>query len=152
MDSIDRMILRELQSEGRLPNAELADRVGLTPSPCLRRVRQLEADGVIRRYAAVVDPARIGRSFEVFVCVELQKEDRATITAFEDRVRELRDVVEAYRLFGGQDYLLRIAVADISAYEHCYTNELATLPGVARLTSHLAMKAVVAERPRPVDG
>src|SRR4051794_23720824 len=105
VDEIDRHILRELQQDGRLTNQELAQRVGLTPSPCLRRVRQLEEDGVIRGYRAVVDAASIGRGFEVLVSVEVRR-DRATVEAFEEALQDLPDVVEAYRLFGSPGCLL----------------------------------------------
>jgi DNA-binding Lrp family transcriptional regulator len=94
MDAIDRSILRELQADGRLTNQELAQRVGLTPSPCLRRVRQLEDDGVIQTYRAVVDPAAVGRGFEVFASVEVQR-DRDSVAAFEAEVQSTTDVVEA---------------------------------------------------------
>src|SRR3954469_14918234 len=99
MDAIDRRILRELQADGRLTNQELAQRVGLTPSPCLRRVRQLEDDGVIQTYRAVVDPVAVARGFEVFASVEVRR-DRAAVADFEDRLQDIPDVVEAYRLYG----------------------------------------------------
>src|SRR5690349_21693222 len=138
MDAIDRRILRELQKDGRLTNQELAARVGLTPSPCLRRVRQLEEDGVIRSYRAVVDPAAVGRAFEVFASVEVRR-DRASVAAFEDEVRAIPDVVEAYRLYGAPGSLLRIAVADSGAYERFWTDKLLGLPGVTDVNSQMIM-------------
>jgi Lrp/AsnC family leucine-responsive transcriptional regulator len=151
VDRIDRQILRELQRDGRLSNAELAERVGLTPSPCLRRVNRLEQDGVIRGYRARLDPAAVGRGFQAFVSVVMAKEDRSTVAEFERRIAELPEVVEAMRLFGDPDYLLRIAVADIAAYERLHTDTLSLLPGVARLTSHLTMKQVKEDAGLPVE-
>lgn len=141
MDTIDRRILRELQSDGRLTNQELAARVGLTPSPCLRRVRQLEDDGVIRSYRAVVDPSAVGRSFEVFASVEVRR-DRASVTAFEAEIQAIPDVVEAYRLYGAPGSLLRIAVADSDAFERFWTDRLIGLPGVGDVNSQMIMKRV----------
>ncbi|MFJ1702923.1 Lrp/AsnC family transcriptional regulator [Kitasatospora sp. NPDC088346] len=149
MDRIDRRILHELQQDGRLSNAELASRVDLTPSPCLRRVRQLEQDGVIRGYRAHLDGAALGRGFQPFVSIVMRHEDRATVTEFEQRVAALPEVVEAHRLFGDPDYLLRIAVADIAAYERFITDVLSGLPGIAQVNSHLTMKQVKADRGFP---
>jgi DNA-binding Lrp family transcriptional regulator len=141
MDAIDRAILRELQRDGRLTNQELADRVGLTPSPCLRRVRQLEADGVIRGYRAVIDPAAVGRGFEVLVSVEVRR-DRASVEEFEAALLDIPDVIEAYRLFGSPGCLLRIAVADLAAYERLWIERLTTLSGVTEVNSQIIMKRV----------
>jgi len=142
MDAIDRAILAALQDDGRLSNRDLAARVRLSPSPCLRRVRRLEREGAIRGYHAELDPQAIGRGFEVFVQIDMQLKDRATIEAFEARVAALDAVVECRRLFGVPDYLLRVAVADLAAYEALFMADLADLPGVARLTSQFTMKAV----------
>ncbi|MFF7637847.1 Lrp/AsnC family transcriptional regulator [Kitasatospora sp. NPDC008050] len=147
MDRIDRRILRELQQDGRLSNADLADRVGLTPSPCLRRVRQLEQDGVIRGYRALLDGAALGLGFQAFVTVVMRQEDKATVTEFERQVAALPEVVEAHRLFGDPDYLLRVAVADLAAYERFHTDVLCGLPGIAQVNSHLPLKLV-----RPDEG
>jgi DNA-binding Lrp family transcriptional regulator len=141
MDAIDRAILRELQQDGRLTNQELADRVGLTPSPCLRRVRQLEADGVIRGYRAVIDPAAVGRGFEVLVSVEVRR-DRRSVEEFEAALLDIPDVIEAYRLFGSPGCLLRIAVADLAAYERLWIERLTTLSGVTEVNSQIIMKRV----------
>ncbi|WP_457028286.1 Lrp/AsnC family transcriptional regulator [Kitasatospora sp. P5_F3] len=141
MDQIDRDILRELQRDGRLSNQELAQRVGLTPSPCMRRVRQLEQDGVIRGYRAVIDPAAVGRSFEVLVSVEVRRE-REAVEAFEAALQEIPDVIEAYRLFGSPGCLLRIAVEDLKAYERLWIERLTTLAGVTEVNSQIIMKRV----------
>lgn len=149
MDRIDRQILRELQADGRLSNQELAQRVGLSPSPCLRRVRQLEADGVIQGYRAVVDPAAVGRGFEVLVSIEVRR-DRAAVEAFERALQDIPDVIEAHRLFGSPGCLLRIAVADLAAYERLWIERLTTLDGVTEVNSQIIMKRVKEPRGLPV--
>jgi len=142
VDKLDRAILRELAGNGRLSNVELADRVGLTPAPCLRRVRRLEESGVITGYRAVIDPQAIGRAFEVLVNIDLSLKDRHTVTAFEDYVSALEEVVEFRRMFGLPDYFLRVATRDIGAYEQFVTDKLTQAPGVAKIDSHLPMKAI----------
>lgn len=117
MNRVDRAIVRHLQDEGRLTNVELAERVGLSPSPCLRRVRQLEKTGAIVGYHARIDPLAIGRGFQVVVHAEMMVKDRATIEAFEARIRDFDEVLECHRMFGFPDYLIRVAVADQAAYE-----------------------------------
>ncbi|WP_093838376.1 Lrp/AsnC family transcriptional regulator [Streptomyces aidingensis] len=150
MDAIDRSILRELQRDGRLTNQELAQRVGLTPSPCLRRVRQLEESGVILGYRAVLDPAAVGRGFEVLVSIEVRR-DRSAVEEFEAALRDIPDVLEAYRLFGSPGCLLRIAVADITAYERLWIERLTTLPGVTEVNSQIVMKRIKEPSGLPVD-
>lgn len=142
MDDIDCAIIDHLRRDGRLTNVELADRVGLSPSPCLRRVRQLEATGVITGYTAVVDPAAIGRSYEPLVWVTLSRVTRESMTEFEDAVQAIDEVVEAMRMMGQPDYLLRVATADANSFEALYMDHLARLPHVQTLTSQLAMKTV----------
>lgn len=143
MDAVDRAILRHLQAEGRLSNIELADRVGLSPSPCLRRVRRLEESGVIAGYRAIIDPAAVDRGFQVLLHVTMEVRDRlATMEAFEARVAELDEVIECRRMFGDPDYLLWVAAADLAAYEQLYMTKLVGLPGVARTVSQLTMKTV----------
>ena len=151
MDRLDRAILRHLQADGRLSNVELAERVRLSPSPCLRRVRALEAAGVIRGYHADVDPAAVGRGFEVTVHVELTLKDRATVEAFERGIAGLDEVVECRRMFGVPDYVMRVAVTDADAYEAFYMSKLAELPGLARVNSQFTMKMVKAPASRPID-
>lgn len=152
MDSIDRKILYELQRNGRLTNAELADRVHLSESPCLRRVRRLEQDGIIAVYRALLDPEALGCGFQVFAGIIMNQEDRGTIDEFEERLAALPEVLEAYRIFGELDYLLRICVADARTYERVYADSLTRLPGVATLTSHVTMKEVKAYSGIPVRG
>ena len=142
MDAVDREILRQLQADGRLTNVELAERVRLSPSPCLRRVRALEQRGVIRGYHAEVDPSAVGRGFEVTVHVELTLKDRVTVETFEAAIAAFDEVIECRRMFGVPDYVVRVAVADQAAYEAFYMNKLAELPGLARVNSQFMMKLV----------
>ena len=144
MDSIDRAIVDHLRRDGRLTNVELAERVRLSPSPCLRRVRALEQRGVIRGYHADIDPAALDRAFEVTVLVELTQKDRRTVEAFERRIAEMEPVVECRRMFGVPDYIIRVAVEDVTAYEAFYMSELAELAGVGRVSSQFTMKVVKA--------
>ncbi|HEY5989226.1 MAG TPA: Lrp/AsnC family transcriptional regulator [Streptosporangiaceae bacterium] len=150
MDLIDRKIIAELQAEGRLTVTELAQRVGLSVAPCHRRLRELERAGAIRGYRAVVDPAAIGLGFEVLVQVTMDREDAATVADFERGLAEIPEVRHAERLFGDPDYLVRVATADIAAYQNLRDEKLATLPGVQRLSSTIVMKRIVEERPFPV--
>ncbi|WP_189295787.1 Lrp/AsnC family transcriptional regulator [Streptomyces albospinus] len=149
MDQIDRRILHELQQDARLANAELAARVGLTASPCLRRVRQLEAAGVIRGYRALLDYNSLNCELQAFVTLVMHREDRSNVERFEHEVAQLPPVIEAHRLFGDPDYLLRVAVHDVQAYERFYSEVLCDLPGVVQVTSHLIMKEVKQDRGIP---
>ena len=142
MDAVDRRIIAELQRDGRLSNVELADRVGLTPAPCLRRLKRLERDGVIVGYTARIDPAAIGRGFEVLVFVDLTRKDRATFEAFEAAVAALDEVTEVRRMFGLPDYLVRVATASLESFEAFMSTRLGDLPGVATLDSHITMKLI----------
>jgi DNA-binding Lrp family transcriptional regulator len=149
MDTIDRKIIAELEAEGRLTVTELAQRVGLSVAPCHRRLRELERTGAIRGYRAVVNPAAIGLGFEVLVFVTMDREDATTIARFERGLAEVAEVRHAERLFGDPDYLVRVATADLDAYQSLRDEKLATLPGVQRLTSTIVMKRVVEQRPFP---
>ncbi|GGM57709.1 putative transcriptional regulator, AsnC family protein [Longimycelium tulufanense] len=150
MDAIDRAIITQLQSDGRLTNVELAARVGLSPSPCLRRIRQLEASGVITGYHATIDPDTIGRGFQVLVHITMAHQEQATISAFEEQVSALEEVVECRRMFGNPDFLVWVAVPDLAAYESLYINKLVSLPGVARVTSQFTMKVVKEHQAPPL--
>lgn len=150
MDVIDRAIIDQLQQHGRLTNLELAERVGLSPSPCLRRVRQLEADGIIQGYTALVDRRATGRGYEPLVWVTLSEVTRESMTAFEAAVQAIDDVVEVMRMMGQPDYLLRIATTDAESFEVLYMDHLARLPHVQTLTSQLAMKTVKRSHFAPV--
>ena len=153
MDAIDLQIVAELQRDGRLSNVELADRVGLSPAPCLRRVRRLESDGVILGYAARIDPAAVGRGFEVVLNVDLTRKDRATFEAFESAVAEFDEVTEVRRMFGLPDYVLRVATDSIQTYEVFLSTKMGDVAGVDKLDSHITMKLIKSPggsgQPRP---
>jgi DNA-binding Lrp family transcriptional regulator len=150
MDAIDRKILAELQVDGRLTLTELADRIRLSLSPCQRRLRRLEAEGTIRGYRAVIDPAAVGLGFEVLVHVTMDREDADTIARFEAALAQVAAVRSAERLFGDPDYLIRVVTADLASYQVLRDEQLATLPGVHRVSSTIVMKRIVEDRPLPV--
>ena len=142
MDDIDRAILTHLRAEGRLTNQELAERVGLTPAPCLRRVRRLEEDGVITGYVARVDPAALGEGFEGLMHADLVAKDLPTVQAFEARVAAMPEVVELRRMFGIPDYFIRVRVENIQHYERWLTSDIMGDPAIARMDSRLTMKVL----------
>ena len=123
-----------------MSNAEVAKRVGLTPAPCLRRVKRLEREGVIRGYHASIDPKAAGRDFEVIVEVDITMTDLQTVEEFEAAVTGFDEVVEARRLFGRPDYYLRVLVADHTEYEIYVMNKLTRLPAISRIVSHQTMR------------
>ena len=143
MDDVDRKILAELQADGRLTLTELADRVRLSVSPCHRRLRTLERSGAIAGYHAQLDASVLGLTFEALVFVTMRYADRQTVAAFEEHVADIPNVLQAQRLFGDPDYLLRVVARDLPAYRELYDERLATLPGVLRVSSTLVMKSVV---------
>ena len=142
MDRFDRTILSRLQEDGRATNVELAEAVGLSPSPCLRRVRELERDGVIRQYVALLDPHALGLGVSVFAQVRLERQAEDVLDAFEAAVRDRPEVVECYLMTGDHDYLLRIVVPDLEAYRSFILDHLTKVPGVANIRSGFALKQV----------
>ncbi len=142
MDQLDRDILRHLQQDGRLTNAELARRVSLSPTPTLRRVRALEKAGVITGYHASVSMPAVGRGFEVLVFINLDLGGTNDLRVFESALENIDGLIEAHRLYGEPDYILRIALEDNTAYERVYVEQLTGLPGVAKAWSHMIMKTV----------
>jgi DNA-binding Lrp family transcriptional regulator len=149
MDVIDRKILVELQRDGRLTITDLADRVRLSVSQCQRRLRELERTGVIRGYRAVVDGAALDLGFEVLVFIHLRRGDNPSLTAFDEAVAAIPQVIQAERLFGVPDYLLRVVTADLESYQRLFEEKLTTLPTVEKLSSTIVMKRVVGPRPLP---
>jgi len=147
MDRIDCKILAELQADGRLSVTELADRIGLSVSPCHRRVRALEQSGVISGYHAHLDPTNLGLNFSALVFVTLREGDRHSVEAFENAVVAVPQVMQAQRLFGDPDYLLHVITRDLPTFQQLYDERLSALPSVQRLTSTLVMKNVVQNRP-----
>ncbi|WP_127903721.1 Lrp/AsnC family transcriptional regulator [Solirhodobacter olei] len=144
LDEIDRAILRELQSNGRLTVQELSERVGLSPSPCARRLRMLEAAGVIRGYAATLDEAKLGFPVSIFVSVKLDKQVDDALVNFESRVRGYPEVVDCWLMTGPRDYLLRIAVSDLAEFEKFLTSSLTRIEGVASIESSIPLRRVKA--------
>lgn len=149
MDTIDRKILAELQVDGRISITDLAARVGLSTSPCHRRLRELERAGVIRGYRAIVDAQALGLGFEALVFGTMRDGGRATVAEFERALAAIPQVVHAQRLFGEPDYLVRVVTTDREAFQRLYDERLATLPGVLKLTSTIVMKDIVSDRPLP---
>ena len=141
------LIIAELGADGRLSNVELAERVGLTPAPCLRRVKRLEDDGVIVGYTALLDPVAMGHAFEVLVNVDLTYKDRGTVERFEADVAALDEVIEIRR--GLPDYVIRVGTPDLDTYETFMIARLGAVPGIARIDSHLTMKVVKSPQGRP---
>ncbi len=151
VDEIDRAILYQLQQNGRIANNELADAVGLSPSPCLRRVRNLEAAGVIIGYTAIVDRDAVGCSYEPIVWVTLDTVTRTSMLDFERAVADVPQIIEVARMMGQPDYLLRVVTTDAESFEGLYIDVLASLPHVQKLTSQLAMKVVKRTTELPLD-
>jgi DNA-binding Lrp family transcriptional regulator len=150
MDDVDRRILAALQQDGRLTITELAQRVRLSLSPCHRRLRALERSGAITAYRAHLDATALGFTFEALVFVTMRDSDRDTLSAFERAVADIPHILQAQRLFGDPDYLLRVITRDLRAFQTLYDDRLATLPGVQRLGSTLVMKSIVENRPLPL--
>ncbi len=150
LDRIDRRILAELQADGRLSNTELAERVHLSASACLRRVKRLEEDGVIAGYVMLVDQAAIGRPTNVFVEITLQEQSAQLLTAFEQAVRACADIMECYLMTGEADYLLRMVAADVADFERIHRTVLTNLPGVAKIHSSFAMRTVCRTTSLPI--
>ncbi|AGM40199.1 AsnC family transcriptional regulator [Spiribacter salinus M19-40] len=150
LDRTDLRILEALQDNARLTNVELAERVNLTPSPCLARVRALEASGIIDRYTAEIAPEKLGLNVNVFIHVSLDRQVRNALENFEGAARALPEVMECYLMTGQSDYLLRVLVADAQALERLIVDQLAKIEGVANIQSSLALKVVKSHSRLPV--
>jgi len=150
LDRIDRTLLTELQRDGRISNRDLAERVHLSESACLRRVRALDETGVIERYAAVVSQAKAGLPGNVFVSITLNRQEQGDLSAFEEAIRRVPEVMECYLMAGPQDYLLRVVVSDPSDFERVHSQHLTRLPGVARVQSSFALRTVRKSAELPV--
>ena len=150
MNEIDKSILRALQRDGRLSNVRLAETVGLSEAACLRRVRALEARGLITGYTATVNPARLGLGGTVFVEITLHQEQQRDLDAFERAVRGVPEVMECYLLTGQYDYLLRVVVEDLSDFERVHRESITRLPGVSRVQTSVALRTVIKRRGLPI--
>ncbi|MFX0541096.1 Lrp/AsnC family transcriptional regulator [Roseovarius sp. S4756] len=142
MDSKDRQIIRALQANGRISNQDLAAQVSLSPSPCLRRLRNLEASGVIRGFGADVDPAAYGLPITVFVRIRLERHNQDDITRFERRIGTMDEVLECHILTGSTDYQLRVVVADLAAYERFIRDRIQPLGGIASIETSFVYSIV----------
>jgi DNA-binding Lrp family transcriptional regulator len=142
LDAIDLRILRELQQDGSLTNVELARRVHLSPSPCLARVKALEAAGVIARYVALADAKALGLGLNVFINISLKSQSKEALAEFERRIAEHDEVMECYLMTGDSDYLVRVTVPDIAALERFILEQLTPIPGIEKIRSSFALKQV----------
>ncbi|MFC3942609.1 MULTISPECIES: Lrp/AsnC family transcriptional regulator [Pseudomonas] len=141
-DNIDLKILRELQRDSSLSNVELARRVHLSPSPCLTRVKALEASGCIREYVALLAPEHLGLRLNVFISISLKQQGREALQNFERQICECDEVMECYLMTGDADYLIRVVMADMQALEHFIIERLSPMPEVEKIRSSLSLKQV----------
>lgn len=150
MDDKDRQIIRELQSDGRLSNQDLAERVSLSPSPCLRRLRNLEAAGVITGYTALVDQKAWGLPITAFIRIRLERHSESAVRIFDDHIARIDEVLDCHLLAGGDDYLLRVVVASLEAYEDFIRRRIHAIPGVASIDTSFAYGVVKQTRVYPM--
>ena len=151
LDDFDTRIIAALQKDGRLSNVELAERIGLSASPCLRRVKRLERDGYIGAYRAVLDRARIGLGFTVFIGVRLEAHANDRAGKFEEAVLDLREVIACHMVSGTVDYLLEVVVPDLAHYQTFLVDKLLALPIVREVQSSIAINTLKAGAPLPLD-
>jgi DNA-binding Lrp family transcriptional regulator len=142
LDAIDRQILHVLQRDGRITNQDLADQIGLSPSPCLRRTRLLESNGVIQKYVALLDLSAVGQGLQAIVEVRLDRQTSATVARFEKEILKYPQVLECYLIAGDWDYMLRVVASDLDEFREFCVNSLARIPGVANVKSNMSMKQV----------
>jgi DNA-binding Lrp family transcriptional regulator len=150
IDKIDRQILAELQLDARIANVALAERVGLSPSPCLRRVKRLEAAGIIRRYSAVVDPARVGLGLSCFISVTLERTVEQALEEFEGAIAERPEILECWPITGEADFLLKVITADLGAYERLMRDYLLRIPGISSTKTSFLLTPVKNETALPL--
>ena len=151
MDAIDRKILSLLQSQPDLSVTELSDRVGLSQTPCWRRLKRLEAEGVIQERAVLLNPAALGLTVNVFAALKLRQHDEATLEAMESAARSRPEIVECFSMSGDSDYLVRVVMGSIGDYEQFLKKVLLHLPGVASVNSSFALKCVKLTTQLPID-
>ena len=151
LDRIDRAIIRELQADGRLSNQGLSERVGLSPSPCSRRLKLLEEEGIITGYTALIDEAAVGFAMSVFVSIKLERQVDDALNTFESAIMNFPEVVDCWLMTGTRDYLLRIVTTGLPHYETFLTGELTKIPGIASIESSLTLRRVKAAPAAPLD-
>ena len=142
IDATDLRILTVVQESARISNVELAEKVGLSPSPCLRRLKRLEGEGVVKGYMTLLDQTVVGLPVNVFVSVALKEQSEAALEEFEARIRTLPQVMECYLMTGTSDYLLRVVTSDLAAYERFLKHHLTRIPAIAGIQSSFALKQV----------
>ena len=142
LDRIDNQILHELERDGRISNIDLADKVGLSPSACLRRVQELERSGIIKGYRAVVDRSAVGGGFTVYTAIGLAEHQKKALAEFERKLKATPQVRECHNITGSFEYMLRIEVEDLAAYKDFHMNVLTSLPFVRSITSYVVMESV----------
>lgn len=142
IDQTDLRLLQTVQENARLSNVELAERIGLSPSPCLRRLKRLEDDGIIKGYMTLLDQKAVGLPVNVFISVTLKEQSEGALDEFEGRIRQLPEVMECYLMTGTADYLLRVVTADLAAYESFLKVHLTRIPAIASIQSSFALKQV----------
>ena len=152
LDAKDWQILREVQRDGRITNQDLSARVALSPSPCLRRVRLLEERGVITGYGAIVDPRACGLKITAFIRITLARHNRDGVARFERAVHDIDAILDCHLLTGEADYLLRVLVADLDAYEDFVRNRLHAIPGIASISTSLVFGTIKTARVFPAPG
>ena len=150
LDAIDRRIIAVLQADGRLSNVELADRVGLSPSPCLRRVKRLEREGYIEAYRATLQRSRVGLGFTVFVDVKIEGHANARAEAFQEAIVTMPEIVACHLVSGEADYLLEVVVPDLEHYQRFLVGKLLSLPIVREVRSNIAIQTLKAAGPLPL--
>lgn len=150
LDDIDRRILEELQTDGRITNQDLSEQVGLSPSPCLRRLRQLEGSGVIAGYVALINPEAVGLSVTAFIRVRLDQQDDRHLALFEEAVGSFPEIMECYLMTGDADYQLRVVVDSLQAFEDFLRYKLTRIEGVAQVTTSFALRPVVYKTALPL--
>ena len=150
MDYIEYKILSTLQSNARLTNLELAKQVGLSASPCLRRVKSLEDIGIISGYSAIIDQNKVDLSVNVFVQISLERQSEEGLEIFEEKIIEYKEVMEAYLMTGEADYLLRIVVKDLQTYEKFLKENLTRIPGISSIRSYFSLKQVTRKYNLPI--
>ncbi|WP_299662948.1 Lrp/AsnC family transcriptional regulator [uncultured Ruegeria sp.] len=151
MDEIDSKLIRALQNDGRMTVIDLAEHVGLSPTPCARRLDRLQRDGIITGYAAQVDPERLGFGVTIFVSVELEKQDRYAIDSFEKAIRRCDEVMECYLMTGSRDILLRVVAKDLNAFDAFLENRLMKIQGIRNLRSNFALRTMVKRDALPLQ-
>lgn len=151
LDRLDIQLLQHLQSNGRISNIELAEKVGLSPSPCLRRVKALEDNGVIKRYVGIIDPIKVGLSINIFVTVRLKNQDRNALEEFEKSIAQYQEIMECYLMTGTSDYLLRISLPDIESYEQFLLDKISSIDCVSNIESSFSLKQVIYRTEMPIS-